>query len=408
MNRMPFAVLGALLALIPIARAYRRGLKARPLRRWQQPAPPVRWPSVSIIVPAWRERGMLEACLAQLKNIDYEDYEVIVVAGGKDGTLERASAHARENGHIRVMYQRQAGGKNGAMNDGARRARHEVLVFLDADALVAPGWLKALISALGDDYAASTGNFTPMRRTLVSQVGEMTQVLENEARGRVILQGSGSVAVRRAAFEAVGGIPEGRYADDWALSMRLGHKGYRLAYAPGALLCSERPATLGEWWQNELRWRRTHLLTLFHVARSELRSPLSAAKALYPYATAWAVLALTATTLLARTRPLQPYQGLVKAAWVALVGGSVMRELAGAVETAAYTGQLCWLKTAPVIPVLTGFSWTASAIATLTTAKTRLHFKGPRHDITDLEPDVLLGVRSCPVVEFEAQVELAR
>lgn len=396
----------AALAVIPVARAYRRGQAARSLRRWQH-RPPSHWPSVSIIIPAWRERGVLDACLCQLQKIDYEDYEVIVVAGGEDGTLEAACEYARSDDRVRVMHQRQSGGKNGAMNDAARRARNEVLVFLDADALVTSPWLKALVAALGPDYDASTGNFVPTRRTLVSQVGEMTQVLENEARGRVILQGSGSVAVRRGAFEAVGGIPEGRYADDWALSALLEQKGYRVAYAPAALLSSERPATLAEWWENELRWRRTHLRTLFHVAQAELRSPVSAARALYPYVTAWLILALAGSALLARTGPLQQHRSATSVAFSALSGVVLARELAGAVETAAYTGQARWLRTIPVIPILTGFTWIASAIATLSTGKTSLHFKGPRREAAELQPDLTSGNGSCPAAECEAWMEPA-
>jgi cellulose synthase/poly-beta-1,6-N-acetylglucosamine synthase-like glycosyltransferase len=396
-----------LLVLTPLVRAYHRGLIARPLRRWQHAPPPARWPSVSIIIPAWRERGTLEACLSQLRNLDYEDYEAIVVAGGPDGTLETACEHSRLDPHVRVMYQRKSGGKNGAMNDGARRASKEVLVFLDADAFVAPDWLKCLVAALGTDYAASTGRFRPTRRTLVSLAGEMSQVLENEARGRVILQGSGSMAVRRSAFEAVGRIPEGRYADDWALSALLQQAGYRLAYAPCALLYSERPATLREWWGNELRWRRMHLLTLFGVARAELRGPVAAAKALYPYATAWGVVSLSAAAIIGRLTGFK-YQGTTEAAWAALVGMALMREVAGAAETAAYTGRAAWIKTAVIVPVLTCCSWVASAIATVTTGKARLHFKGPRQDSVELEPELLVEAGSAPALDPETQVEVAQ
>ena len=125
----------------------------------------------------------MTACLAALSHEQYEAHcEIIVVAGGSDGTLDEARTYSQFDSRIRVLAQRPGGGKNGAMNDAARIATGQVLVFLDADTLVTPGWLRALVAALGGDFAASTGKFLSLHRTLISRVGEMSQLLENEAR----------------------------------------------------------------------------------------------------------------------------------------------------------------------------------------------------------------------------------
>ena len=395
-----------LLSVAPFFRAWRRGRAARPLQRWQKLSHPTTWPSVSVIIPAWQERGTLTACLTALSHDQYEGQcEIIVVAGGSDGTLDEARNYAQYDSLIRVLAQRPGGGKNGAMNDGACVATGEVLVFLDADTLVTPAWLSALVAALGHDFAASTGKFQSLHRTLISRVGEMSQLLENEARGRVLLQGSGGMAVRRLVFDALGGIPECPYADDWGLSRRLLHAGYRIAYAPAALCWSERPATLVEWWRNELRWRRIHLISLFRLAGADLAAPVPAASALYPYATAWAGLSLTAALLIARGSRLG-LRPLVQAAWLGFVGTTVMREASGALETAVYTGQPSWLQTLAVLPLLTVLGWPASAIATVTTHRASLHFKGPRrpgavpHDPVLGEVDAPVGnVQGAPVGE---------
>jgi cellulose synthase/poly-beta-1,6-N-acetylglucosamine synthase-like glycosyltransferase len=337
---------------------------------------------VSIIIPAWQERGTLIACLTALSHEQYDaSCEIIVVAGGSDDTLEAARSYALCDKRIRVVPQRSGGGKNGAMNDGARIASGEVLVFLDADTFVTTNWLRSLVSALGTDFAASTGKYLARHRTLIALTGEMSQLLENEARGRVLLQGSGGMAIRRQVFDTVGGIPEGRYADDWALSKRLLHAGYQIAYAPSAVSWSERPADLDEWWRNELRWRRIHLLSLFSVARTELDSPLSALLTLYPYLSAWAGVSATLAMLVARRfrLPLRPY---IETGWLAVATMSIVREAAGPFETVAYTGQAGWLRTAAVLPVLTMLGWTATALATLTTHRANLHFKGPRRPVT--------------------------
>lgn len=46
------------------------------------------WPSVSIIIPAWCERGTIETCIESLLALDYPFWEAIIVAGGPDATYQ--------------------------------------------------------------------------------------------------------------------------------------------------------------------------------------------------------------------------------------------------------------------------------------------------------------------------------
>lgn len=380
MNPLARAAMAALCAL-PFAVAWQRGLSARSAQRWQHRGAPKNWPSVTVIIPAWRERGTLEACLAAVRWIDYPVYEVIVVAGGSDGTLETAARLSLDDPRIRVVPQRPAGGKNGAMNDAVRAATGDALVFLDADGLVSPSWLKALVAGLGPapdgpPHAASTGRFVAARRTLIAQAGEMSQVLEYESRGRVSLQGSGSMALWRTAWDAIGELPEGPYADDWDLNARLRHARLAVSYAPSAVVLTERPHRLGQWWSNELRWRRIHLASLLRIARAEMPDTVAAARALYPYIAGWAFVALSAAALIGRLMP--GASRAIDSLWLAVTAPALSREVAGVVETAVYTGEMRWMAVALVSPILTVLGWIAAVIASLTVRRAPIHFKGPR------------------------------
>jgi cellulose synthase/poly-beta-1,6-N-acetylglucosamine synthase-like glycosyltransferase len=371
--------------VLPLLAAYCRGRAARGLVRWRNQPAPAEWPTVSVIIPAWRERGTLDDCLTHVRRVDYPPFEIIVAAGGLDGTYERALRVSEEDRRIRVIPQRAEGGKNGAMNDAVPTSTGAVLVFLDADSEVSPGWLKALVAALGSDgcgegYAASTGRLVPMRRTLISRLGEMGQALEYEARGRVSLQGSSSVAVRRAAWDAVGELPEGPYADDWDLNARLHHAGMQVSYARAAVVRTEAPATLREWWANELRWRRIHLTSLLRVARAKMTDKRSAVRALYPYIAGWTIALLGAAALALRL--LGWKSRLLESAWLLLAAPALAREMSGALETTAFSGDASWLSELAVIPGLTALGWVAAVIATVTRHRAPIHFKGPRPSMT--------------------------
>lgn len=364
--------------LFVLTRGIVSGMRARGRPEEPASAESQAFPFVSVIIPAWRDRLALETCLRSLAQADYPDYEVIVVAGGPDGTYEAACAAARQDPRLMVVEQLPRG-KNAALNQGLAAARASVLVLLDADSEVAPEWLKGLVGALQGDVAASTGNYLPMRETPVSLFGDLTKQYEYQVRGRVILQGSGGIAVRRDALEAIGPFPEERVSSDWDLDARLALHGFRKVFAPHALIRSHRPATLREWWRNELRWRRLHLRSLFRLKDGLLSDPAPTARHLYPYITSWLVALLTA--LAAGSLLLRP-RGLRTAATLGWAGSTSLllaREMGPVASVLAFQPSARWLPVIPIAPVLTVMTWVACLVASLTRNRAALQFKGVRH-----------------------------
>jgi Glycosyl transferase family 2 len=97
---------------------------------------------VSVIVPARDAAARLPSCLDGLtaEDIPSAEVELIVVDDASvDGTADLAARPG-----VRVL--RGTGrGPAAAGNLGARRARGEILVFLDADAVPEPGWLEGML-----------------------------------------------------------------------------------------------------------------------------------------------------------------------------------------------------------------------------------------------------------------------
>src|SRR4029077_16669562 len=58
------------------------------------------WPRVSFLVPAWNEAGTIERCLQGVNQLTYPDLEVIVCAGGEDGTYALATRQAGQRIHV--------------------------------------------------------------------------------------------------------------------------------------------------------------------------------------------------------------------------------------------------------------------------------------------------------------------
>jgi hypothetical protein len=113
---------------------------------------PRAWPFLSVIVAAHNEAACIRAKLASALDDDYpaDRLEVIVVSDASSDGTDRLVA---EYGDPRVTLVRQEprAGKSLALNRAVARARGDVLVFTDANALFARGALARLAAPFADD-----------------------------------------------------------------------------------------------------------------------------------------------------------------------------------------------------------------------------------------------------------------
>jgi GT2 family glycosyltransferase len=164
---------------------------------------------LSVVVPATNRPATLDRCLAALRAATGPDDEVIVI----DGPTELTAVEAR--------------------NTGAARAQHDVLVFVDADVEVHPDALGQMRAAFADpDTTAVFGSYddAPSVRTTVSAFRNLLHHHVHQSNpGPTTSFWTGLGAVRRVAFEQVGGFDAVRYRspsiEDIDLGQRLAARG---------------------------------------------------------------------------------------------------------------------------------------------------------------------------------------
>lgn len=247
------AAAGAALALIPAA-LYLVNLTAyRPPRRGATPPP-----AVSVLIPARDEErsiaGAVESVLAS-RGVDLE--VVVLDDGSSDRTAEIVRTLARRDRRVRLESGSglPAGwcGKQHACSVLARRARHEVLVFLDADVRLAPDGLARVLGFLETSGADLVSGFprqetgTWLERAVIPLIhfvllGFLPMWRMRASRRPAYGAGCGQLFVaRRRAYEAVGGHGAIRASlhDGVTLPRAFRHAGLRtdLFDATGVAVC---------------------------------------------------------------------------------------------------------------------------------------------------------------------------
>ena len=198
---------------------------------------------VSIIVPAKNEGENIRACLDMVmaQKCPYV-FEVLVIdSGSQDDTL----AIVREYRNIRLVEIEPAEfGHGKTRNLGAKLAKGEFLIYLNADAIpLDRHWLSALVAEFaGDEQVAGVfsrhvpaeGCHLYMARDLQSSMPENRTEKSRAERLDFFLFSTVSAAIRKDVWAAIPFLDEIPIAEDQDWAARVMQSGYKLVYTPAS------------------------------------------------------------------------------------------------------------------------------------------------------------------------------
>jgi len=121
-------------------------------------------PSIGILVSAFNEEHRIREKIANFQALDYPG-DRLELWIGTDGTTDRTAQIVRELGDSRVHLVERAerSGKTAVLNDLAGRARTDLLVFTDVNALFRPDAVRRLATAVADPAVGLVSGRTVIR-----------------------------------------------------------------------------------------------------------------------------------------------------------------------------------------------------------------------------------------------------
>jgi glycosyltransferase involved in cell wall biosynthesis len=181
-------------------------------------------PRISVVIPTYERAQLVCEAIRSVLRQTFTDFELVVVDDGSTDRTADAVASFRDD---RIRFVPLAhGGRCRARNAGAAVATGEALVFLDSDDRADPNWLRSLTGALTHPVAlvccGARFRAEPPRQQRSPEQVSMPYPLGPLYGNRVGLFLAGTFAVRRQAFQAVGGYdPRLAYAENSELGIRL-------------------------------------------------------------------------------------------------------------------------------------------------------------------------------------------
>src|ERR1044071_1207358 len=194
-------------------------------------------PAATLIIPACNEEKNIAAKIENTLALDYPPVEILVVSNGStDATDDIVRRYA---GRVTLIALEKAG-KIEALNEGARRASGEILVFTDADFLLDPHALRTLARKFHDPEVGGVCGARSRGRRDGDSTGDgeglyarwdLWQKVRESRIGSVFAADGLLYAIRRELYVPV---TDPAQADDIAISARIPILGYRLLFEPKA------------------------------------------------------------------------------------------------------------------------------------------------------------------------------
>ncbi len=224
-------------------------------------------PYFSIVIPTHARPGPLKQCIRALTRLEYprDRFEVIVVDDASAESPEAVIAESRDGLDVTFIRSPQRRGPAAARNTGVSRARGEWLAFTDDDCAPAPDWLTRLADRIrsapncligGRTVNQLTGNaYAAASQLLISYLYDYY----NNSPGGARFFTSNNMTVYAEAFRTLGGF-DAEYlraaAEDREFCDRWLQRGYRMIYAPEALVYHAHMLDLHSFWRQHFNYGR--------------------------------------------------------------------------------------------------------------------------------------------------------
>ncbi|GAB3280980.1 glycosyltransferase family 2 protein [Larkinella harenae] len=209
------------------------------------------WPALTVVVPAYNERGYLEEKVQNCLELIYPSHLLhflFVADGSTDGSMDYLIKQDSVIPNMRVMGGTERLGKVEAMNRAIKQVATPLVVFTDANALLNP---EALLKLAKHFQKAGVGAVAGEKRILVygseaaAGAGEgfywkyESFLKRLDSRLYSVVGAAGELlALRTALFTP---LEPDILLDDFVLSLQIAAKGYQVVYEPEAY-AQERPS----------------------------------------------------------------------------------------------------------------------------------------------------------------------
>lgn len=198
-------------------------------------------PTVTIFIAAYNEKEIIPAKVENLRRLEYPR-EKLVFLWVTDGSTDGSDILLQQDPDMQVLHDSERRGKVGAINRGMRYVQSDVVIFCDANSMLAPSTVREVVKRFQDPCVGCVAGekhiLLPIQESaqgagegIYWKIESFIKRLESDVNSTVGAAGE-LCAIRTSLFEP---LEPDTILDDFVLSLRVVEKGYRIKYAQEAV-----------------------------------------------------------------------------------------------------------------------------------------------------------------------------
>ncbi len=212
--------------------------------------------NASVIIPVFNEGKTIQQCIESLINQKFSgSYEIIIV---DDGSTDKTSQIVKKfRNNVKYLFQKNKGPAT-ARNTGAKNAKFEILIFIDADCIADEKWLSEMVNPFENkEIAGVQGRYKTKQKSLTArfvQIEIEERYEKMKKHENIDFIGSYSAAYRKEIFKSAGGFDESfpsASGEDPELSYKLAKAGEKLIFNENAIVYHKHPEKLLKYLQTK-------------------------------------------------------------------------------------------------------------------------------------------------------------
>ncbi len=226
-----------------------------------EPRKATRFPTLSVLIPAWNEGETIADTIQAVLDSDYPMDKVEIIAindGSTDNTLAEMNKFKDK---IRI-FDKPNSGKADSMNQAIKLAKNEYLVVIDADSYPVKNAIRDMVAYLEekDVVAVTSAILVKNRKKLI----EKMQAIEYAviAWGRKLLQyiegiyvAPGPLSIyHKDSFVSYGGFDTNNLTEDIEATWKILSHNKKVRIDLRAKVYTTVPSKFRIWWKQRLRW----------------------------------------------------------------------------------------------------------------------------------------------------------
>jgi hyaluronan synthase len=246
-------------------------------------------PPLTVIIPAYNEGAMVEQTIDSIAAAHYPEGRIEIFAvddGSTDDTWTCICRAARRHpGLVTTVRLPENRGKRGALAEGFRRAKGDVIVTIDSDSVIEKGTLLAMVGPFRDPKVGAVAGKVLVHNRESGIIPRMLQVRfilsfdfirsVQSTYGTVYccpgaLAGYRTSAVRKVLDRWLGQTFLGApctYGEDRALTNYILEDGFDTVYQRTGIVHTVVPETYGKLCRMYIRWERSNIKEEIRFAR---------------------------------------------------------------------------------------------------------------------------------------------